>query len=141
MDYRALAEQLVDLQTGLHQIPASRYLFALGQGTFFALNYLATHREVAYPKELSRNMAVSSARIAALLNHMEKQGLITRAADPEDNRQVVVSLTRQGEALIREKRAEAVEAIAETLEQLGPEDAEAYLRIQYKIIRNFMNRA
>lgn len=140
MDCRSLAEQLVDLQTGLHQLPASQQLAILSSGTFFALQYLMTHQMTAHPKELSKGMSVSSARIAALLNQMEKQGLIVRTADPDDHRQTVISLTPEGMERIHQKRAEAVEAVARTLAELGPEDAEAYLRITAKILQNFQSR-
>ncbi len=134
MDYLALAEQLVTLQSSLQHIPASQKLSALDHGVFFAMNYLAMHENSAYPKELSRGMAVSSARVAAMLNHLEQQGLIRRSPDPRDSRQVMVSLTEQGLALIRQKREEILCLAANALQELGPEDAQALLRIQKKLV-------
>ena len=107
MDYRALAEQLMDLHVLLHQSPAGRQLEDLDRGTSLALGYLMAHHKMAHPKELGRGMAVSSARVAALLNHLEEQGLIRRTADPDDNRQTIVSLTAAGEERIRQRRAQA----------------------------------
>ena len=92
------------------------------------------HHKMAHPKELGRGMAVSSARVAALLNHLEDQGLIRRTADPDDNRQTIVSLTAAGEERIRQRRAQAVALLAQLLERLGPEDAAAYLRLRKKLI-------
>ena len=94
------------------------------------------HGMKAHPKELSKDMAVSTARIAALLNHMEEKGLITRQDDPNDNRQVIVSLTPEGNRAIGLKRGVAVECVARMLEHLGEEDAREYLRILRKIIQN-----
>lgn len=141
MDYLALAEQLVTLQSSLQHIPASQKLSALDHGVFFAMNYLAMHENSAYPKELSRGMAVSSARVAAMLNHLEQQGLIRRSPDPRDSRHVMVSLTEQGLALIRQKREEILCLAAKTLQELGPEDAQALLRIQKKLVEAFSRRA
>ena len=140
MDYRILAERMVDLQTSLHQVPITQELSALDRGIFFALNYLALHGNTAYPKELSREMAVSSARIAALLNHLEEEKLIQRSPDLRDNRQIIVSLTDKGLQLIRRKREEIMNIVAETLADLGQEDAEAFLRIQERIVQNFLQR-
>ena len=67
MDYHALAEQLMDLHVLLHQSPAGRQLEDLDRGTSLALGYLMAHHKMAHPKELGRGMAVSSARVAALL--------------------------------------------------------------------------
>ena len=134
MDYHALAEQLMDLHVLLHQSPAGRQLEDLDRGTSLALGYLMAHHKMAHPKELGRGMAVSSARVAALLNHLEEQGLIRRTADPDDNRQTIVSLTAAGEERIRQRRAQAVALRAQVLERLGPEDAAAYLRLRKKLI-------
>ena len=140
MDYYELAEQMVNLQTSLHQLPISQELSTLGRGVFFALNYLILHEPAVYPKDLSRGMAVSSARVAALLNHMEAEGLIRRTPDPQDSRQVLVSLTEQGVQAIHRKRQEILDTVAETLQELGPEDAQALLRIQERIMQNFLRR-
>ena len=134
MDYHALAEQLMDLHVLLHQSPAGRQLEDLDRGTSLALGYLMAHHKMAHPKELGQGMAVSSARVAALLNHLEGQGLIRRTADPDDNRQTIVSLTAAGEERIRQRRAQAVALLAQLLERLGPEDAAAYLRLRKKLI-------
>ena len=140
MDYRLLAEQLVNLQSSLHVTPASRMLSALDRGELLALNYLVLHENAAYPKELSRGMAVSSARVAALLNHLERQGLTRRAPDPADSRQVIVSLTEAGLMEIRRKREEIIQTAMQILEELGPEDAKALLRIQEKLVRSSLRQ-
>ena len=64
---------------------------------------------------------------------MEKQ-YISRASDPSDNRQVIVTLLPQGLALIQRIRNEVIAAVVRMLERLGPEDAQEYIRIQKKIL-------
>ena len=139
MDYRALAEQLLDLQALLRLDPVNQQVSIFEKGTFLALQYLS-HQKTVHPKELSQQMAVSSARIAALLNHMENEGLIVRSPDPNDNRQVTVSLTARDEQLIKKKKEEVVNIMAKALEELGPEEAEIYLRIQTKFLTNFKKK-
>lgn len=139
-DYQALARQLIQLQLSLHQAPISRMLSDLERGTYLALNFLVLHGSSAYPKELSRGMSVSSARVAALLNHLEARGLIRRAPDPGDSRQTIVSLTEAGRQAIQRKRAEITDIVTQTLEELGPEDAEAFVRIHEKLVHNFLLR-
>ena len=46
--------------------------------------------------ELSTLLDLSTARIAAMLNNLERKGAITRARDTADRRRVVVRLTEQG---------------------------------------------
>ena len=133
MDYAVLANELLTAHANLLQVPASQQLSHMVKGEMFVLNYLATHETVIHPKELSEKMAVTTARIASLLNHMEEKNLIVRYTDANDNRQVVVYLTEQGKQQIQQARAKVIDYVSEMLEDLGPEDAETYIRIQKKI--------
>lgn len=137
MDYSALANELLSVRANLLQVPANQQMSKMVKGELFVLNYLMTHEKVIHPKELSEKMAVTTARIASLLNHMEEKKLIQRHADPEDSRQVVVMLTDEGKRAITEIRKEAISHISAMLENLGPEDAASYVRIQNKIWSNF----
>ena len=137
MDYSALANELLGVRANLLQVPASQQLSHMVKGEMFVLNYLITHKSIVHPKELSEKMAVTTARIASLLNHMEGKRLIWRYTDLEDSRQVVVVLTDEGKKAIQSVRAKVISYVSAMLEDLGPEDAEAYIRIQKKIWSNF----
>lgn len=137
MDYNMLAIELLNAHANLLQVPASQQLSKMVKGEYFVLNYMSTHKKIIHPKELSQKMAVSTARIASLLNHMEQKKLILRYPDPDDSRQIVVVLTDEGRNAIQVVRAEAVSHVSSMLESLGPEDAQAYIRIQKKIWDNF----
>lgn len=137
MDYNMLAIELLNARANLLQVPASQQLSKMVKGEYFVLNYMSTHKKIIHPKELSQKMAVSTARIASLLNHMEQKKLILRYPDPDDSRQIVVVLTDEGRNAIQVVRAEAVSHVSSMLESLGPEDAQAYIRIQKKIWDNF----
>lgn len=139
MDYHALACELLSVRANLLQVPASQQLSKMVRGELFVLNYLATNEKTVHPKELSEKMAVSTARIASLLNHMEEKKLIRRYSDQEDSRQVIVMLTDQGKSTIDRIRGEVLTYISAMLESLGPEDAQAYIRIQSKIWNNFIS--
>ena len=93
MDYSLLAGQLLNVQANLLQVPAYQQLSKMVRGELFVLNYLATHETAIHPKELSKKMAVSTARLTFLLHHMEEKGLIARSSDLSDNRQIFVRLT------------------------------------------------
>lgn len=116
------------------QEPAKQKISKMTRGEVFVLNYLMTHQNQAHPAEISRSMVVSTARIAALLSRLEEKQYISRASDPSDNRQVIVTLLPQGLALIQRIRNEVIAAVVRMLERLGPEDAREYIRIQKKIL-------
>lgn len=134
--YHDLAAELVSLNTQIFQIPAKQHLSQLTKGERFVLFYLLTHHSTAHPRDLSQNMLVSTARIAALLGRMEEKQLINRSQDPRDNRQVIVTLLPRGEKVIQQIRVTAIQSVARMLESLGPKDAAEYLRLQRKILAN-----
>ena len=136
MDYTEMASELLKLRGMMLRVPEERQLSRMVQGELFVLNYLATHEMITHPKELSENMAVSSARIASLLNHMEEKNLISRCPDKNDSRQIIVKLTETGRSEIKKIREEVISHISAMLEKLGPEDASAFIRIARKIWAN-----
>lgn len=138
MDYSLLAGQLLSVQANLLQVPAYQQLSKMVRGELFVLNYLATHEAAIHPKELSKKMSVSTARVTFLLNHMEEKGLIARSSDLSDNRQIFVRLTESGVAAIQKTRSEVISRVSSLLEALGPEDAREYIRIQEKMLDNFL---
>ena len=131
-----MASELLKLRGMMLRVPEERQLSRMVQGELFVLNYLATHEMITHPKELSENMAVSSARIASLLNHMEEKNLISRCPDKNDSRQIIVKLTETGRSEIKKIREEVISHISAMLEKLGPEDASAFIRIARKIWAN-----
>ena len=98
MDYHLLAEELIELHRRLLSFPVNRMLADLAKGELFVLNYLMVHQDPVHPKELSQQMMVSTARVAALLNRMEEEGLIVRLPDSRDNRQTIITPTQPADS-------------------------------------------
>ena len=133
MDYMKLAKELLDIRIKLVQVPFVQILSKMERGETFVLNYLVTHDGPIHPKDLSTSMAVSTARIATLLNKLEEKNQVWRCVDPEDKRQLIVVLTDEGREKILQHRAEILPDIRDFLEELGAEDAQAYIRIEQKL--------
>ncbi len=136
MDYREAALELLKIRAKLMQIPAQKAMNEFTKGEFGVLDFLYKSNGKAFPKELSRNMNVSSARIAAILKSLEAKGLVVRKEYAEDARQVVAALTENGSRIILEKRKMLIASAVYILERLGEEDAMELLRIQKKILDN-----
>lgn len=133
MDYMELANELLDIRIKLVQVRFMQMLSKMERGEYFVLNYLVTHDGPIHPKDLSDAMAVSTARIATLLNKLEEKNQVRRYVDPEDKRQLIVVLTDAGRQRILQNREETLPQICSFLEDLGPEDAQTYIRIQKKL--------
>lgn len=134
MDYFSLAEKMLSVRARLSHLPAGEAVSDACGGEFFALSLLLLHDQPSCPSELRRSMGVSSARIAALLKHLEQKGWISRSADEHDERRVNVLLTDAGHELINSRRREAIERVSAALRELGEEDAHEYVRLQQKML-------
>ena len=131
MDYSALAAELLSFRTALHHLPAVRGLDEMSGGEYFVLHFLLRHGGTA---ELSRSLYASSARIAALLKHLEAKGWIVRTPDAADVRRVDVVLTEAGAACIRERLGAVLDEVSVLLSALSPEEAAEYVRLQRKLL-------
>ena len=134
MDYTQLAIQLIDLRAAAPQIKMERTMAQAVRGEVLALNYLAANGNRAYPKDMSRALMLTTARVAAMLKSLEGQGMVTRTPDPADSRQFIVTLTEKGVNMVEERRGVMIRSVSKMLEALGEVDAKAYVRIQAKLI-------
>lgn len=134
MDYRKLAEELLSIQTKVPHVKAERRILKAARGRAFVLSYLAANGNKVHPKDLSDSMMVSTARIAAILGQLEKEDIVTRTTDPDDNRQVIVKLTDKGIEMAGKYHERVLGEMTGMLEFLGPEDAQEYVRIRKKLM-------
>lgn len=135
MNYDILAAELFEVITKLHQNDLHRKLDGAVRGENFILQYIYSQSDNGHisPSDLSKEMYVSSARIAATLNSLEKKNLIQREINLKDRRQINISLTLKGYRLAKENYARRVAAVIDTLQTLGEEDSQSLIRILNKI--------
>ena len=128
MDYdKLVAEFLVSAQ--LIQREKQKKGISLNmQGESFILHIICIKGSVV-PKEISKAVGVSSARIAVILNDLEKKGLITREIDRDDRRQIIVKLTENGRRQADENERAFMQRIKQLFIMLGEKDAKEYVRI------------
>lgn len=133
MNYEELAEQFLEtsyqFQKGGHQ----KKIDGVMRGEIFVIIYIAQNGRSVLPSEISNAMGISTARIAAALNNLEKKGLITRQIDVSDRRKILVDLTPAGKALAEEHRLMALKTTTRMLELLGEQDAKELVRIMVRL--------
>ena len=139
MDYTKLAGEFLSSRLKIQQQDASKTLSQLMKGELFAMNYLLEHNKMAYPKEISDYMQVSTARIATILKHLEAEGKITRQTDTKDSRYVIVKLTSQGENDILDKRMRILKGFAKVFEYMGEENVREFLRLNKLVLEAYKN--
>jgi DNA-binding MarR family transcriptional regulator len=69
----------------------------------------------ATPTDLARIEQISPQSMGATLATLEGRGLIQRTSDPEDGRRAVMSLTPSGLQVLRDRRDERVQHLAQAL--------------------------
>lgn len=63
--------------------------------TFLAVNQLALHGALR-PTDLAQRLETGRPNVTKIVQRLEQAGLVVRAADPEDDRGVLVALSSQG---------------------------------------------
>src|ERR687894_237310 len=72
--------------------------------------------------ELARREAVTAPTMSRVLAALDEQGLVVRAADPQDARGVRIVLSEEGAARIAEVRSHRTALVARRLERLDREE-------------------
>ncbi|MGB4660369.1 MAG: transcriptional regulator [Mobilitalea sp.] len=133
MDYTELAMKLMEnmfmLQKGKKQQEMSKSV----HGETFVLAYLSMRKGDVLPSEISSQMSISSARIAATLGNLEKKNLIIRQIDRNDRRRILVTLTDHGKEVAEQQRTEVMGNVIHMLESLGEHDAQEHVRIMGRL--------
>lgn len=133
MDYVELAKQFLQnayqFQSHSHQKKINETM----QGETFALLYILKKGGIVLPSQISSEMNISSARVAAILNNLENKGLVIRKIDKDDRRRILVDLTQKGTNLAEQYEQMVVNMTIQTLKLLGEHDAKEFVRIMGKL--------
>lgn len=89
-------------------------------------------RGSATVKELGKALYLDSGTLTPLLKKLEAKGLLTRKRSTEDERNLIVSITEEGQRL-KEKAVSIPESMARCV-VLSHEEAHALYRLLYKLL-------
>jgi len=134
MDHAELANDLIVKLRELHKVKPYKNIIESMQGESPVLEYVANHDGYVLPGEIAREMDVSSARIAAILNRLDDKGLITRQVDTKNRRQRLVGTTQDGKKVAGEYKQTLLGDAAKILDLLGEHDTKEYVRITKRMI-------
>ena len=86
-------------------------------------------------KEIGKCLYLDSGTLTPLLKKLESKGYITRHRSKEDERNLLIKITPEGEAL--KERAVAVPAQMGKCFDLDPEEAKLLYNLMYKLLDKF----
>ncbi|ULQ59251.1 MarR family winged helix-turn-helix transcriptional regulator [Brucepastera parasyntrophica] len=120
--------------SGIYNSDSAAIFIEFTRGELKILDYISmSRRDYVLPGELSSALKLSSARIAAALNSLEKKKYISRTMAPGDRRKILVALTDEGNTYIKEKRRKLKAALSSLAKKLGKKDSEELVRILSRI--------
>jgi DNA-binding MarR family transcriptional regulator len=74
---------------------------------------------------LAAKEGISQPSMTQLIQRLERQGLVTRLADPDDGRAALIGITGHGQALLDDRRRVRRERLTELLATLSPDEESA----------------
>ncbi len=131
--YHLLAAEFFSVLDGRPKAPHRDRVSGIMKGEMAVLRLLVKKKKHLNAGEISRELGMTSPRLAAVLNSLEKKKLICRQEVPEDKRRIRVLLTDAGSRFCEQKRQEAREDMARLLAQLGEADARELIRLMRRI--------
>lgn len=84
-------------------------------------------------RTLGAHVRVTKANVSLVLRALEKEGFVTREAEPADGRRIRVKLTRKGQSLVRDLVPLVRDTMEEALEPLSKRDRNELRRITRRI--------
>lgn len=122
-----LAEQV---SLAVAEVYAER--FALSRQEWRVLAILGARREIA-TKEIGALTTLDKMQVSRAVQGLEARGIVSRKHDPDDRRELIVSLTEDGRALYRRIVPYALEREAKLLAVLTPGEIEVLDRAMRKL--------
>ena len=130
MDYEILTKELFIRLEKFHKMKPTVEFANFSQGEILVLNYLyenASSEEL--PSHISNCLCLSTARVAATLNSLEKKGYISRIMSSTDRRKIIVEITASGKEFISHKREKMKNVFRSMLTLLGEDDSKEFIRL------------
>ena len=100
---------------------------------FDLLAQLERHREGLKMNELARLLMVTGGNVTAIVDQLEKEGLVERLDEPADRRAFRIRLTRAGERSFGEMARAHEEWVVELLAGLSRREHEELLKLLAKV--------
>lgn len=134
MGGKEAAKKLYQVCTKADIRPFLRFFEDGFQGTCLILKILRNAGQLT-AGEIAKKLDVSTARVAAALNSLEKKGCVERLKSATDGRMVVVRLTASGRAALESREEQLLAIIGRILGKLTEEELLSLLHIIEKLVK------
>lgn len=108
----------------------------ISQGRFTVLMLLNRCADrPSTPAELADEAGVTRATMTGLIDHLEKDGVVSRSADPNDRRTVLVRVTESGRTLLEKMLPDYFECVNRIMKPLNADQRMQLVGLLQKIQR------
>jgi len=105
---------------------------------FDLMAQLERHAEGLKMNELSRLLMVTGGNVTAIVDQLEKEGLVERLDEPDDRRAFRIRLTRAGDKTFAEMARQHEEWVVGLLAGMGAREQDELLRLLAKVKQHAM---
>jgi DNA-binding MarR family transcriptional regulator len=120
LDVDELTTAVEDFNTIFIRLPSVR---RLNFSTLSVLHTLSRKGPLRLT-DLTATEQLKQPALTSLVAKLERDGLVSRRPDPSDGRAVLLSLTREGEQLVRSRRTDRVANLSRLVDRLNDEERE-----------------
>jgi DNA-binding MarR family transcriptional regulator len=120
LDIDELTTAVEDFNTIFIRLPSVR---RLNFSTLSVLHTLSRKGPLRLT-DLTATEQLKQPALTSLVAKLERDGLVSRRPDPSDGRAVLLSLTREGEQLVRSRRTDRVANLSRLVDRLNDEERE-----------------
>ncbi len=132
----ATQEEVEELRASLERLRGDALFKRVGEtgaGIGAVMRCLHRSGEPVSAGEISRDLHVSTARVAVLLKKMETRGLIERISDERDARKSVIRLSAHGAEVGEQMLRELNRQLAEVIDRIGMERVKEFIAVSGEI--------
>ncbi len=133
MDFDQMAQEYMETMFYMRKVNSHKEIHDSVHGENFVLFFISQNGGKVIPSDISNEMGISSARVAAALNSLEKKGLIIRKIDTEDRRRILIDVTDSGREQVDNHYRMVMNMIKNMLQYLGENDAREFIRIMKRL--------
>ncbi|GGS97851.1 MarR family winged helix-turn-helix transcriptional regulator [Nonomuraea spiralis] len=121
LDLDELVSAIEDFNTYFIRLPSVR---RLSFSTLSVLHTLASKGPMRLT-DLTATEQLKQPALTSLVAKLERDGLVSRRPDPHDGRAVLLTLTEEGNGIVRSRRADRVSRVARLVEHLNDDERAA----------------
>ncbi len=139
MDSKEFSSKIRELFIRIRKIRKTSHFEGSLKGMFPVLNYLNDNESLDItPTMLENNLCVSSARIARVLNQLEKKKLVLRTKSKNDGRKTIIILTKEGKDIVLKHHEIVDYYLKKALMNLTEEDMNSFLNVLEHMVLNLI---